>query len=82
MRAHLLVLALAGASLSVAAYGEPAKPPVHKAEQPAGKTEPVVVASSDGAAASAAADQQSAPAPKQRRARVTSCRCGGQNPSE
>ena len=82
MRARLLVLALAGASLPVAAIGEPAKLPVHKAEQPAGKAAPVVAASSDAEATPSEAAQQSTPAPKPRRARVTSCRCGGQNPSE
>ena len=82
MRAHLLVLALAGASLSAAALGEPAKPPMHKAEQPADKAAPVVVASADAQATPAEAEAQPAPAPKPRRARVTSCRCGGQNPSE
>ena len=81
MRARLLVLAIAGASLPVAAFGEPVKLPVHKAEQPAGKSEPVVVAESDAAATPALAER-STPAPKPRRARVTSCRCGGQNPSE
>ncbi len=82
MRAHLLVLALAGASLSVAAFGEPVKLPVHKAGQPADKAAPVVVASADGEATPPEAEQQASPAPKPRRARVTSCRCGGQNPSE
>lgn len=84
MRAHLLVLALGALALSVAADAEPQNLPVHQAQQPTDKAPTVVVASADDADATAAptdAQQQPAPAPK-RHARVTSCRCGDQNPSD
>lgn len=84
MRAHLLVVAIAGLSFTAAAAAEPAKTPVRKAEQPADAAAPVVAAAVVVADAreQAASEPQSAPPAKQRRARVTSCRCGDQNPSD
>lgn len=83
MRPHLLIAALAGLSIAAAAAAEPAKAPVRKAEQPAERAAPVVVASvNEQRAAEAAAEPQAEPPVKQRRGRVTSCRCGDQNPSD
>lgn len=83
MRVRLLMVALAGLSLSAAASADPAKAPVQKAGQPADKSAPVLVASADEAAAPAPTDQAQPPADPAkpvRHARVTTCRCGDQTP--
>lgn len=84
MRAHLLVVAIAGLSLTAAVAAEPAKAPVRKAEQPADEATAVVVASADEARQETPADArpEAATPAKPRHARVTTCRCGDQNPSE
>ena len=85
MRPQMLVVALAGLSMATAAAAaEPAKAPVRKADQPAETAAPVVAAAAVVADAGeqAASDPQATPPAKQRRARVTTCRCGDQNPSD
>lgn len=83
MRARLIVAVLAGVSLSAAVSAEPPKAPVQKAQQPAEQAAPVVVAAADETPAPAVTDpQESPPAKPVRHARVTTCRCGGQNPGE
>lgn len=83
MRAHLLVLALGAAVVSASSAAEEPRLPVQTAQQPVDAPRPLVVASADQAPAPASdPQQQGAPAPK-RHARVTSCRCGGdENPSQ
>lgn len=84
MRAHLLIVALSGLSLATAAAAaEPAKVPVRTADQPADQEVPVVIAAADEARTPAGAERQAAvPAKRERRARVTTCRCGSQTPNE
>jgi hypothetical protein len=80
MRIRLLFTAVASLSLAAAGSAEPPKAPVQKAEQPAGQ-QPIVVAAADEAPQAGADDPQaSTPAKPARHARVTSCRCGDQNP--
>ena len=82
MRAHLLIVAVSGLSLAAAVAAEPAKAPVRKAEQPVGQEVNVVIASAEDVRAPAAGEQQAAaPAKRERRARVTTCRCGDQTPN-
>ena len=83
MRPHLLIAALAGLSMAAAVAAEPAKAPVRNAEQAAERPAAVVVASVNEPRAEDVTSEPRAEAPvKQRRGRVTSCRCGDQNPSD
>lgn len=80
MRIRLLVTAAATLALAAAGSAEPPKVPVQKAEQPADQ-QPVVVAAADETVQPAPNDPQaSTPAKPVRHARVTTCRCGDQNP--
>jgi len=78
MRARLLLAVLVGLWTSVAVEAEPVKAPVHKAEQPVDKGKPIVIASAGEMPAEIATPEKSDAAipPRQRRARVTTCRCG------
>jgi hypothetical protein len=79
MRARLLMVATIGLFAAGAVAAEPAKAPVRKADQPAEQPVPVVVAAADQARAPATAEQvPAAPVKRERRARVTTCRCGDQ----
>jgi negative regulator of sigma E activity len=83
MRIRLLIAGLAGLSLAAAGFAEPPKTPVANAEQSAGQQAPVVVAAADEAPATTASDQQQPQQSKPaRHARVTTCRCGDQTPSD
>ena len=85
MRAHLVMIGIAGLSLAATSVAEPAKAPVQKASQPTNPAAEVVVASADEvpAVASKPAETTGTPtAKKPRRARVISCRCGGEAPSD
>ena len=77
------MVAVAGLAAAAAAAAEPAKPPVRKAEQPTEQPAPVLVAAADQVRAEPSAEAQPQPAAptKRRAARVTTCRCGGQDPS-
>jgi hypothetical protein len=79
MRAPILMVVLC---ISSAAVAEPAKAPVPKAEQSA-QNPPVVVASASDPSSGPALPQDNAVDPMKpvRHARVTTCRCGDQNPS-
>ena len=80
MRVRLLVTAVASLALAGAGSAEPPKAPVQKAEQPAGQ-QPIVIAAADETAQPTTSDPQaSTPAKPVRHARVTTCRCGDQNP--
>ena len=80
MRARLIVTAAASLALAGAGSAEPPKAPVQKAEQPVGQ-QPIVVVAADESAQPVQEDPQaSAPAKPTRHARVTTCRCGDQNP--
>ena len=82
MRARLLMVATIGFFAAGAVAAEPAKAPVRKAEQPVDQPAQVVVAAADQARAPAAAEPAAAaPAKRERRARVTTCRCGDQTAS-
>ena len=82
MRAHLLIVAVAGLSFGAAVAAEPAKAPVRKAEHPVERPSPVVVAAVDEVRTAPVADQAAAaPAKRERKARVTTCRCGDQTAS-
>ena len=81
MRVRLLMVAIAGLSLSATALADPAKAPVSKAGQPADQAAPVLVASADEVIAPVTNDRQpkaADPAKPVRHARVTTCRCGDQ----
>jgi hypothetical protein len=86
MRAHLFAVAIAGMTLAAAVSAEPPKPSVHDAGQQSDQA-PVLVAAADTLHSAVADDQQQQQAQPQptadkpvRHARVTTCRCGGQNP--
>jgi hypothetical protein len=68
---------------AVAGAAEPAKAPVQKAQQPADNP-PVLVASATAVPIAQALPQENAvdPGKPVRHARVTTCRCGDQNPSD
>ena len=81
MRIRLLVTAAAILSFAAAGSAEPPKAPVQKAEQPAGQQPIIIVAAADENPQPVAGEPQaSLPAKPVRHARVTTCRCGGQNP--
>ncbi len=83
MRAHILTIAAAGLFAAPLA-AEPAKAPESKASEIAGQ--PVVVLAAAAEVPQIQQPQQSpnaAPAAKPvRHARVTTCRCGNQDPGE
>jgi len=80
MRARQLIIAAAGLALAAAGAAEPAKAPVRKADHSADKPVELVVAAADQASAPAPAGQaETAPPKRERRARVTTCRCGDPN---
>lgn len=83
MRARLVIAAISGLSVATAVAAEPAKAPVRKADQAAEQPVEVVVAAADEIRTpTASADQATAaPAKRARKARVTTCRCGDQPPS-
>ena len=81
MRGRLLIVAISGLSFGAVAAAEPAKAPVRKAEQSAEQALPIVIASADEARTPAAAQEAAAPPKRERRARVTTCRCGDQSPN-
>ena len=80
MDVRSLTVAMAMLSVSTTAFADPAKAPVHKADQPANQAPSVEIASADDAATDVATEQQPAadPAKPVRHARVTTCRCGDQ----
>ena len=85
MRRFVLALAIAALPLTAATSAEPPKAPVRDAAQPIAQDAPVLVASADTVGASLedkkpAQPQASDPAKPIRHARVSSCRCGDQNP--
>ena len=82
MRARLLMVGIAGVSFAAAVAAEPVKAPVQKAAQTDSRPAEVVVASADEVrqAATPTATEAAAPAKRQRKARVNSCRCGGDQP--
>ena len=83
MRAHILMI-LAGIALAAPVTAEPVEVAVQKTDQVPER--PVVLMASATEVPQVQAQQQSpnatAPAKPVRHARVTSCRCGDQNPSE
>lgn len=83
MRAHMLMI-VAGMALAAPAIAEPAKAPVQQTDRRA--DQPVVLMAAASEVPQIQAQQQSpdtaTPAKPARHARVTSCRCGDQNPSE
>lgn len=84
MRPQMLLVLLTGLCASTAFAAEPPKAPAAKAEQTTEQARPVVVASASDAQAKATAAQQQSDfvAPKPRRGRSTSCRCGDQLPND
>jgi hypothetical protein len=80
MGIRTLVTAAAILSFSATGSAEPPKAPVRKAEQPAGQ-QPVVIAAANETPQPVAGNAGvSTPEKPVRRARVTTCRCGGQDP--
>lgn len=83
MRAHILMI-VSGIALAAPVSAEPAQAPVQKADQRA--EQPVVLMAAASEVPEAQPQQPSpianAPVKPVRHARVTSCRCGDQNPSE
>jgi hypothetical protein len=85
MRAHLIAVAIAGLTLAASVSAEPPKPSVRVAAQQSDQV-PVLVATADPLHSGVSNDdqqpqqQQSAADKPVRHARVTTCRCGGQNP--
>jgi hypothetical protein len=84
MRARAVMIAV-GLSFASAAVAEPPRAPVREADQPAEKEKPVVLAAADDLRLQANEPQEESKAPAAtpaRRARVTTCRCGDQNPGD
>lgn len=81
MRTRLLIIAVSGLSFAAAVAAEPGKAPVHKADQPAERPVEVVIASADQVRTPAPSEQASVPK-RERKARVTTCRCGDQTPND
>lgn len=83
MGAHYWMGAMAGICVAAGVAAEPSKAPVRKAEQPIEQPAPVVAASAnvERPETTDASDAQAEAPAKPRRARVTSCRCGDQTPS-
>ena len=88
MRRFVLALAVSALPFTAAMSAEPAKAPVREASQPIVQDNNVMVASADSVSASDTNDRQpqaqpqaSDPAKPARHARVSSCRCGDQTPS-
>jgi hypothetical protein len=86
MRAHLFAIAVVGLTFAAVASADPAKAPVSNAGQASDQPAPVMVAAADPARDPSADEQQQPQQPSaadkpQRHARVTTCRCGGQTPS-
>jgi len=84
MAMHTRYLLIASAALAMAstAAAEPAKPQPQPAAQPANRPAEVMMASADRlptAVPAAAQEQPTVPAKRPRAARVTTCRCAGQN---
>jgi hypothetical protein len=88
MRAHLVSIAVGILLVSAVAAAEPPKAPVSKAEQSAERADATLLAAADEAVVTARADQRQQPQANDptkapvRHARVSSCRCGDQNPSD
>jgi hypothetical protein len=88
MRARLVSIAVGISLVSAVAAAEPPKAPVAKAEQPADRAPAAVMAAADAVVVSAPAEQHQQPEASDaakvpaRHARVSSCRCGDQNPSD
>ena len=81
MRTRYLMIATAAVAIAGSAAAEPAKP-VHPAAQPTSRPTEVLMASAERMPAAVPAGAQadaSAPVKRPRAARVTSCRCAGQN---
>ena len=77
MRVHLMMIAVAGLGVASAVSAEPAKAPVRKADQAAEQAPQVLVAAAEQARTEAPAEAApAAPVKRERRARVTTCRCG------
>lgn len=87
MRAHLFAVAIAGLTFASAVSAEPPKPSVRDAAQQSDQA-PVLVAAAEPVHGEATQDDQQQQQAQQqpgadkpvRHARVTTCRCGGQNP--
>ena len=84
MRVRQFVIAVAAASIATAAAAADPTGPARNSAQPAELQAPVVVASAEPVRSPAVLAQGAAPAPAKRvrTARVSSCRCGGQTPTE
>ena len=84
MRVRSLMIAAAALLLVQPASAEPVKAPVQKAEQPASDAAPVIIAAADTLVGPQPKEEPQAapPAKPLRHARVTTCRCGDQNPGD
>lgn len=81
MHGRLLIVAVSGLFVAAGASAEPAKAPVRKADQPAKQAAPIVIASAEEIRSQPSDQQSAAPAKRERKARVTTCRCGDQAPN-
>lgn len=82
MHTRYLLIAAAALAMTTNAVAEPAKPVPQPATQPAERPAEIMMASAEQVqtpAPIAAQAQESAPVKRPRAARVTSCRCAGQN---
>lgn len=81
MHTRYLLIGAVATSLTTLAAAEPAKPEPRESNPPASRPAEVLLASVEQVPAEApVAQQQAAVAPaKKRAARVTTCRCAGQN---
>ncbi|HEX2803078.1 MAG TPA: hypothetical protein VHN55_03720 [Sphingomicrobium sp.] len=82
MRARAVMIAV-GLTFASAAVAEPPRTPAREVDQTAEKEKPVVLAAADDPRLQASEPQEESKTPAAapaRRARVTTCRCGDQNP--
>lgn len=82
-RHHLLVVSTVLAIATAASAAEPVKPETRDTAQPTVRPAAIVLASADQVQPTtpAAQDQSAVPVKRPRAARVTTCRCGGQDQS-
>jgi hypothetical protein len=84
MRAHVFAIAVAALAAAPAVAADSPTAPVTKAGQPANQSPPVLVDAADPGVPQAldrSEQQQPAAQKPARHARVTTCRCGDQTPS-
>ena len=82
MHVRFTIFAAAALTLAATAVAQPADAPATAADRPSSRPAPVILASAGHVASPGAADTGQAPPKRQRAARITTCRCGGEPQAE